>query len=226
MRLKFAAVLLSLSALGLVASSRFALADTLTLTGVGGAQSDGDYVYPYLFTVNNGSSTATNISLSCLSFDRDVTIGESWTAAEYSIPMGSGTLDGESYADYRADVWLFNQYSNSSYTATEVQFAIWSIMDPTGVQGKSGFDATAQSLASQAKTAATTEPLSYYAGDVLYIPESWPSNDGQPQIFLTNVNPLPTPEPNSLLLFGTGLLGIAGVIRQRRPQLSAVTFQK
>lgn len=211
------AVVFSLSALSFSSSS--ALADSLTLTGTGGASSDGVYVYPYLFTVTEGNQTVTNVSLSCLNFDREITVGESWAVDEYSIPMGTGTLDGESYADYRADAWLFNQYSNTNYTATEVQFAIWSIMDPSGVQGTSGFDATAQSLASQAMQAALTEPASYYTGDVLFVPD--PSGSGswsptEPQIFITNMSPIaPTPEPGSLMLLSSGLAAGAGIVRRR-----------
>ncbi|GAC1658044.1 MAG: hypothetical protein NVS9B15_19530 [Acidobacteriaceae bacterium] len=135
----------------------------MTLTGVGGANSDGVYIYPYYFTVTEGTKAATNAALTCLNFDREITMGETWGVKEYAVPMGSGTLDGESYASYRADAWLFNQYSNASYTATEVQFAIWSIMDPIGVAGKQGSDAKSQALASQAINTASTEPSAYFA---------------------------------------------------------------
>ncbi len=217
MRIKTVALALAVAVTALTVSAVPALADTLTLTGVGGANSDGVYVYPYIFTVVQGGKTTTNVSLSCLNFDREISFGETWAVKEYAIPTGTGTLDGETYANYRADAWLYTQYSNSAYTATEVQFAIWDIMDPTGVAGKQGFDTKPQNLAATAKTMATTLPSSFFANEVLYIPDTsnssgWGSN-GEPQIFIGSI--APTPEPSSLLLFGTGLFATVGVLQRR-----------
>lgn len=203
-----------------------AIADTLTLTGVGGAQSDGVYIYPYKFTVTANGKSVENVSMSCLNFNRAITMGESWAVDAISIPMGSGSnIDGESPASYRADAWLYNQYNNPNYTATEVQFAIWSIMDPAGVKYTNGFDSKAKELASDALAEANILPASYFANDVLFIPDTsnksgWGDN-GEPQIFIVDPSPIaPTPEPSGLLLFGTGLLG-TGLIVQRRQMLSA-----
>lgn len=227
MRIKIAVLAAFVSALSCVAP---AFADTLTLTGTGGVTSDGVSVYPYLFTVTEGGKTVTNVSLSCLNFDREITVGESWTVDEYAIPMGTGTLDGESYANYRADAWLNTQYSNPSYTATQVQFAIWSIMDPSGVAGKQGFDATAQTLAATAKTMASSLPASFFTGDILFVPDpsgaaGW--NPTEPQIFIASTNPIaPTPEPSSLMLFGTGLAGMAGLLRQRSMRVAQAAAKR
>ncbi len=220
MRIKLAVLALSVAASALSLASAPMFADTLTLTGVGGANSDGVYVYPYLFTVTEGGKTVANVALSCLNFDREVSIGETWAVKEYAVPAGSGTLDGESFASFRTDAWLNNQYSNPNYTATEVQFAIWSIMDPGGVSGKQGFDAQSQALASQAVSAAAAEPASYFANNVIFIPDTsnqsgWGSN-GEPQIFMAASNPIaPTPEPSSLALLGTGLFATVGVLKRR-----------
>src|ERR1700678_3496191 len=64
MRLKYVAFAVLLPLLLLAPHATFA--DTLTLTGVGGANTDGVYTYPYEFTVTNASGTSTDVLMSCL----------------------------------------------------------------------------------------------------------------------------------------------------------------
>jgi len=223
MRLQSALFTLSLSLVSLSSvflTPRAAFADTLTLTGVGGQNTDGVYVYPYDFTVTNSGGTTTDVAMSCLNFDREIYFNETWTVDAVSVlSIGSSGLDGESQQAYLADAWLFNQYPAAAGNAqqiSDIQFAIWDIMDPlVATSGLSGFDTNAQNLVAAAIAAASGN-TSYAATDLVYVPVAggWPSSDGQPQIFM--VDPAAaTPEPSSLLLFATGLLGIAGLLRRR-----------
>jgi hypothetical protein len=238
MRLKSCLIALLFSLVCLVPCAAFA--DTLTLTGVAGGSTDGVDVYPYEFTVNNSGGTETNVFLSCINFNREITFGETWEVDPLALSgiNPAGTYDGESGAALLEDAWLFNQYGTAAGTDSEIQFAIWSIMDPGDINasnssynGANAFDATAQALAAAAVvavTGSTSLPSGYFADDVAYLPDPSDSSawtDGQPQIFLADP-PAATPEPASLFLLGTGFgvlaIAVAATSRRRAAEKNAM----
>jgi hypothetical protein len=224
MRLKSSLAALSLSLICLVPRSAFA--DTLTLTNAIGGSTAGVDIYPYEFTVSSPSGTDLNVFMSCISFNREVTFGETWVVNTLNLSTinPAGTYDHESGVSLLEDAWLFNQYGTAAGTDSEIQFAIWSIMDPGDINasnpnynGPNAFDATAQTLVADAiaeVTSKTPLPASYFAKDVAFLPDpngsgTWTA--GEPQIFLMDPRVPTAPEPGSLILLGTGF-GVLGIM--------------
>lgn len=183
-----------------------AKADTLQLTTVS-AQAGGQYIYPYGFSVN-GSSTTTG--LMCMDLNRNVTLGEEWNVTQASV-TGSTSYEEEAY--------IFSQVGGGTYSNADVQWAAWEIFDPRGVHAAGQDTSSVKNLVHAAQVAvAGGLSSSFYSQFVLYIPDTdlasrrdW--TDGIPQEFIGRTSPVP--EPSSLILFGSGLVGLAGAVRRK-----------
>jgi len=96
MRLRTAVIVMSLSLACFL--SRVSFADTLTMQSGYPADDQfvgAEYVYPYYFTFTGPGGTDSLVAMSCMNYNRDIGLGESWdvtpSSCRPSIPVPPST---------------------------------------------------------------------------------------------------------------------------------------
>lgn len=198
--------------LGLV--SLTAKADpTLTFNGSSGN------IGPYDMTL----SGVGNLELFCMDDFLQIQTGESWTVAVIQgSQLSSNSLTSSDAHKYEEEAFILSELGTFSNSA--VQDALWKVFDSS--EGISGSALTLYNLAkgSAGDTFITNggyDNYVFYIYDDGHIHDPVCSGSGRdqrcsdPQNFIGDPPPSATPEPSSLMLLGSGLLGLAGATRRK-----------
>lgn len=194
-------VALSLSAL---ASANSATVN-MTFLNPGTNVYGGYYTYPYYFSINGGKATP----MMCDSFNNHISTGESWTSNVSGLLSGKG-LFGKDIRDYKAAGIIFLGVMNGTIDAKVGNWAVWNLFTK-GITT----DAAVLTLDKNALFLAQHAPSSEFKGLALYTPVGGSPGHGPQEFIGYRGTAMSTPEPGSLLMLSTGLIGIAGMVRRK-----------
>lgn len=177
----------------------------------------GYYVGPFSGTVTSNPTLPT-ISLYCVDVLNSIKWGQQWTANVSSLTGSLAlTRHGDAKrAQYRKAAWLTTQYSlNATTQWAGIQAAIWNLLNPGLPNGGSAENY----WLGQANTFASSSGYDAYDWSgfriITDVGAAGRKQGGGTQEFITIHDPHVTPEPATIVLLATGVVGIVGMVAVR-----------
>lgn len=191
----------AIALLFVITASVAAQADTLNVNfvGVGGENQNGEYTYPYFLSINNGPQLA----MVCDDYYHTTNFGDQWQANITSLT--SGDLSNTRFNDlnlYEEASYLLMQMNDGNQAEWgNINFALWKIMSPSVDLGQAppGTEG-AQYWYDLARTTNLSN-IDFSNVRILTPTDAHSQVGDQEFLFLT-------PEPGTLALIGSGILGL------------------
>jgi hypothetical protein len=173
----------------------------------------GIYYGTYGGTFDYMGADAHHVGLNCVDFFHEVTFGQQWDANISSIGSGSISLSRHAGAlsIYQDAAWLISNYTPANAQAT--QSTLWNLFSNPGANWPS--DPTL--LAAAEAPHPGFDYSNWYI--VTDVNAGGPNDASSVQEFLVydpTLHTTSTPEPATMMLFGTGLVGLVGFGIRRR----------